>query len=141
MAGNTGIGGIGGKLQLRMACRLAKDFDDPLIFTDHRRQFGGISASELSLPGGGKRGRGGTASLDIRGDRGIADIGIKIGQIPGGATVGHGSLLHNPRDVSTAPQAVFRHFPDMGSHPICRKRKISLIPGPARDQMPRLTPM
>ena len=120
-----------------MACRLAENLGDAFIFGYDRRQLRAVCCIQLFLPGLGKRLGCRTAGIDIRLDLGIANIGIEIGQVPGGAPVRHGSLRLFRSRGAPPPTAC----PDMGSEPFCRKRKNGARHLSGRDQMPRLTAM
>ena len=50
MARDIGIGGVGSKFELCMACRLAKNLENPLILGNQRRQLRAVSLGQLSTP-------------------------------------------------------------------------------------------
>ena len=133
MPGDVRVGGIGGEFQLRMACRLAQDFGDALIFGYDGRQFGAPGGLELALPVRGEPVRRRATGFDIRLDRGVADIGIEICQVPGGAAVRHG-LLRMCRSCRAPSRAAPRIW-GQGRAAASGKTESR-----AWDRMPRLTP-
>ena len=54
MARYIGIGCVGGKLQLRVACHLAKRLENPLIFGNQRGKLWAIRLAKPATPVGGK---------------------------------------------------------------------------------------
>ena len=93
MPRDIGIRRVGGKFKLRMACRLAERFENPLIFGNQRRQLWAVSLGQLAAPDIGKTLRGIARGGDIGCDGRIGNVAVEVRKVPDGAAVWHEDSL------------------------------------------------
>ena len=93
MTRDIGICRVGGKFELRVAGRLAKNLENAFIFGNQRCQLRAISLGKLSTPGIAKPFRGIARGGDIGCDGRIGNIAVEVRKVPDGAAVWHDDSL------------------------------------------------